>query len=111
MIIYISGPYSAQDKMKVIENIQHAERFALKVLELGHIPITPHLLFRLFEFKTDHPKEVFLKADVAILDRCDGILMIDGWKESEGARYEHDYALANKVPIYYHWQDVPEKAI
>ena len=45
--------------------------------------------------KTDWYQEI-LKLDLDALSFCDGIYLLKDYKESDGARIEYDFALANK---------------
>lgn len=45
--------------------------------------------------------EEYLRIDFTLIDLCDAIYMIEGWRKSKGARLEHEYArLHNKVIMY-----------
>lgn len=107
MIVYISGKYTAPDRLKTLENIMYAEKFAVKVWEAGHFAFCPHLNTRLFEDKCKIAPDTYIKADLMFLERCDAILMIPNWKDSSGAKIEHEFAEANGIPIYYDVRDVP----
>ena len=107
MVVYIAGPYRAETKEGVESNIERASDIAVKVLEMGHTPITPHLNFRLFEYKTNLTSEEYLKHDLKILARCDAILMIGNWEKSQGAMGEYEYCKVNNIPIFRDWRDVP----
>ena len=45
--------------------------------------------------KTTWYQEI-LKLDIDALSFCDGIYLLNDYKQSDGARIEHDFALANK---------------
>lgn len=40
------------------------------------------------------------------LSRCQGVLMLPGWRASRGARMEHSLALAWGIPIHYSLADL-----
>jgi hypothetical protein len=42
----------------------------------------------------------FLVGDIEILKRCDAIVMIPGWRKSEGARKEFDIAVDAFFPFW-----------
>lgn len=42
-----------------------------------------------------------LKADLAIIDGCDAVLMLQNWKLSRGARIEHEYAIGTQKIVFY----------
>jgi hypothetical protein len=107
MIIYVSGRYSAPTKLGILENIMTAEFAAIKVWERGHVAICPHLNTRFFEEKTDLTPEEYINGDLNILERCDAILMLGNWRDSHGAKIEHDFAKVENIRIFYHIEDIP----
>jgi hypothetical protein len=68
----------------------------------GWVPISPADMDRIYEGWGKYPKEGlvltsedkarFMKRDLAAIEICDAIYMLDGWKTSTGARLEHAYA-------------------
>lgn len=107
MIVYISGKYTAQDRMAILENIMYAEKFAIKVWETGHVAFCPHLNTRLFEEKCKIDPAAYIKGNLKFLERCDAILMLPNWKESPGANMEYEFAKTNNIPVYYDVRDIP----
>lgn len=98
-LIYISGKYSAPEKEDVEQNIQLAAMYAKKYLKLGYSVHCPHM-------NTAHFNDImeyynFLRMDLEILNRCDIIVMIPGWKESKGARIEFIHAILTEKEIIY----------
>lgn len=99
MLLYVAGPYSGilQD-----ENIENARALALELFRLGHTPICPHLNFNHFE--RDLPAvthDEWLRRDFGILDRCDGMVVVEGWENSVGTESEIEYCRANGIPIWF----------
>lgn len=94
--IYVSGKITGKDNYK--EVFTKAED---TLLRLGFAPISPVKAF--FE---EFTYQDFICVDLAILSRCDGIYMIDGWGLSEGAKLEWRFAKAMGIPIYYSEEDL-----
>jgi hypothetical protein len=91
MIIYIAGPYrSKYGKLGIIRNIWKARQVAKELWKMGHTPICPHLNSALLDGIV--PDQRFLDGDIEILKRCDAIVLMPGWRKSEGARKEFDIA-------------------
>lgn len=61
--------------------------------------LCPHTNMRFFQNAA--PDEVWLDGDLELLKRCDAVLMTDNWKQSSGARAEHDFALSLGLRIFY----------
>ncbi len=88
--IYISGPISGHD----LEERKEAFAQAAEALSLaGWMPVNP------FEkgVPDDAPRELHMKKDIELLLKCDGILLLRGWKESNGARAE--YVVAKSIGL------------
>jgi len=111
-VVYIAGPYRAANAWDREENIRAAERLALEVWRMGHAALCPHTArteFALAErarsannryFEGALPDPVFLDGDIAMLLRCDAVLMTPDWERSAGAAHERDIAIANGIPVF-----------
>jgi len=109
IIFYVAGPYRPQSAFQslpiirwfyILRNILRARRLSIWLWKNGDIAICPHLNTAFFDLH-DIPDRVFLQGDIAILKRCDAIVMLDGWQKSIGASSEHCIAVFNGTPIYY----------
>lgn len=99
MILFISGPYRAKTPYGIKQNIEAAEKVALKYWKKGNTVICPHKNTAFFDGEL--PDERWLKGDLEILSRCDGIVMMRNWKDSEGAMEEWQYAKSHGMNIIY----------
>ena len=97
MLLYVAGPYRGM----VEANIYEARQVAIKLWEAGHFALCPHLNTALFEHDCKVDDEVYINRDLDALARCDGIVMVQGWENSEGAKREHNYALENGMRVWY----------
>ena len=91
-LVYVAGAYSAEDPIKVKENVLIAEKHSVDLLRRGYAVFTPHKIWPTYEghgFTWDDWMEVGLE----ILKRCDAIAMIPGWEGSRGSTIEHERAL------------------
>lgn len=43
----------------------------------------------------------YMKIDMALLEMCDGIYMLNGWEESCGANREYGFAMASDMTIMF----------
>lgn len=98
-IMFISGPYRGDNEWEVTKNIRNAELVALKYWKKGYVVICPHK--NSSYFGGELPDHRWLDGDLEILGRCDGIVMMQNWRESAGAEVEHGYAIEKQLKIIY----------
>lgn len=84
MKIYISGPMTG----KIDHNWPAFDTARALVASRGHEPVLP------VAYVEGKKYEDYLRDDLSLLLTCDGIYMLEGWRESNGARLEHMVALA-----------------
>ena len=94
-LIYIAAPYAHPDP---IENTNKVIKIAEQVIQAGHIPYIPHLNL-LWHIVVPHPPEFWYAYDLAILKRCDALLLVEGL--SEGVEREVQFAIDNNILIIY----------
>ncbi|MBE5922068.1 MAG: DUF4406 domain-containing protein [Lachnospiraceae bacterium] len=90
--IYISGPITG--------NEDYQTRFAQVEAKLkveGHEVINPAALDTCLPFLG---YEEFMRLDFCLLDMCNVIYMLKGWKKSPGANREYGYALGKGYIIW-----------
>lgn len=97
-VVYVAGPYRGPNPWAVEQNIRLAEEVAFTVAQAGCTPLCPHSMFRYFD-KT-LPDAFWLTATLELLDRCDVVLMVPGWRRSEGACDERKRAEEKGLPVF-----------
>lgn len=97
IVVYISGKYSGE----IEKNIQKAREMAIQVWEAGFSCICPHNNTIHFELDCNCTYEDYIEGDLAILNGCDAILMLDEWGDSKGAIIERDFAIDKHLNIFY----------
>lgn len=100
MLIYSAGLYSGTTHSEISDHIDIARRAAIKLWEMGHTVITPHLNTAHFELDCECGYEDYMRGDFQIIARCDAMVMLPGWTMSKGARREWEYAVSLEIPIY-----------
>ena len=104
-VVYIAGPYRASSINGVYENIHAARQEARRWWVNGYAVICPHANTAFMDGEdTDH---IFLDGDLELLRRCDVIVMLDGWENSEGAKREHDEAIDCGLEVRYQYERRP----
>lgn len=95
MKLYISGPISGYEN----KNKPAFEAAAKRVNGMGQYAITP------FDLNVVDPQPYTdwvsnMKRDIKYLVGFDGVVVIDGWKQSKGANIEVALASWLNIPIY-----------
>jgi hypothetical protein len=98
-VVYVAGPFRGPSAWAIEQNIRRAEELALEVWRAGGAAVCPHTTTRFFQGAA--PDEVWLEGDLAILGRCDAILMTADWERSTGARAERDFAVERGLRVFY----------
>lgn len=98
-VIYIAGPFRAANQWEQEQNIRRAEALSLEIWKLGGVALCPHLNTRYFSGAL--PDEVWLAGDLELLRRCDAVMLVTGWTDSDGAKHEVDVAKDNGIPVFY----------
>lgn len=96
-VCYLAMPYrDPRGAWYVEQNIRAAEEIALHLWREGYAVICPHKNGAHFEGAL--PDECLLAGDLAILEKCDVLVLGPGWRESAGARQEYEHALSKGIP-------------
>ena len=106
-VAYIAGPYRAATPHGILQNIRKAEAVAIKYWQKGYAVICPHKNTALLDgLLQDH---CWLDGYLEILSRCDIVVMLPEWHDSEGARQEHALAKDMAMEIIYDDGQTAEK--
>jgi len=104
-LIFISSPYTHEDKSVVEDRLIKVSNFAAKIVSEGKVVISPivygHTLLTFhkmpsdWEFWQNYCETLITKSDKMI------VLMLDGWEESDGVKGEIEFATELGLPIEY----------
>lgn len=97
-VIFISGPYSAQDAVVKRQNIRQAREAANAVWARGMVAICPHT--NSGDFDGVAPERTFLDGYLELVHRSDAVLSLPGWEQSRGSRAEIAEAAAYGIPVF-----------
>ena len=106
-VIYIAGPYRADCEYDVSQNIRTAEDFAAMVWRMGAVALCPHKNTSHFGGAYGLPDATWLKGDWILLKRCDAVLLVGDWENSEGSLAEIEFAEKYGIPVLNHIDLVP----
>lgn len=97
MILYLSGPISG--------NLFYGLQFSFAEIASeakGHTALNPASLPKGLKDYED-----YMKIGFAMLDAADGIVMLRGWKKSEGAKRELRYAILHRKKVFFGTDRIP----
>lgn len=97
-VVYVAGPFRGRDAYEIECNIRRAEAVALEVWRLGCAALCPHANTRYFQGAADDA--VWLTGDLAMLARCDALVLTPDWARSSGAAAERDFAIRRGLPVF-----------
>jgi hypothetical protein len=115
MVILIAGPYRSGtngDPLRIAQNLDRLESFALSIYKAGHIPVIGEwvalpLVKQAGSLKLgdDISEQYLYPVASRLLERCDAVLRIEG--ESKGADEDLRLARERGLQVYWRMEDVP----
>lgn len=105
-LIFVCGPYRADTDNERHDNIEAARKVAVEVWRKGHYALCPHKNSEFMSGVCD--EQQFLDGSLEMLRRCDAVIMVGGWRNSEGSRLEFAHAAGRHLALYHSIDDVPE---
>ena len=97
-VVYIAGKYRGATAWEVEQNIRAAEDVAARVWAAGLVALCPHANSRHMEGVTSD--ENFLAGTLELMRRCDAVVLVPNWRDSEGARAEVAEADRLGLPVF-----------
>jgi len=83
------------------ENIERAERFCKYVVNMGHIPVAPHVYFpRFLDDLRPEERELGIEGALALMSKCDEVwfFLQKGEKLSQGMKLEAQLMVEMNMP-------------
>lgn len=96
-VVYVAGPYSNPDP---VENTNRAIHVANEVMDLGAVPLIPHLS-HMWHLVTPKPYERWLEIDLRLMGVCHAVYRFPG--ASSGADAEVVEAGRIGLPVFTDW--------
>lgn len=97
--VFVSGPYRSDSPNGVHDNIEAARKVAVKYWQLGYAVLCPHTNSAYMDGAVSDI--AFLDGTLVLASLCDALVMMPGWYRSEGAKAEHEQAMATGQTILY----------
>lgn len=102
--LYIAGAMSANNILKMLENIHRGIDLGSEVLKLGFAPFVPHLdiMFKIVKGRElNIPLEYYYNYTMEFLKCCDALLVCPYSEHSKGTQAEIKMAQKLNIPIFY----------
>lgn len=99
IVVYIAGKYRGPNAWAIEQNIRAAEDVAAQVWAAGLYALCPHANARHMESVAT--EDVFLLGTMELMRRCDAVLLVDNWADSEGTKAEIAEALDLDIPVFF----------
>lgn len=97
-VVYVAGKFRAKTAWGVAENVRAAERVGYEVAAAGAMPLIPHA--NTAHFDGTMTAEFWLEGTMELLRRCDAVVMVPGWRTSQGAMAEFLHAQELQLPVF-----------
>lgn len=103
-VVYVAGPFRAmnergdQDMWRVQQNVMAAMNVALKVWKLGAVALCPHANSMFFTGAGDDA--MWLNGSLELMRRCDAVVLVSGWEQSQGTLAEIREAQSEAIPVF-----------
>lgn len=98
IIVYVGGHFRASTAWNIEQNVRRAEELAYTLWGIGFVVICPHTNTRFMDkFLPD--KEI-LEGYLAIIPRCDVMIVLPFWRGSPGTCKEVETARQLNMPVF-----------
>lgn len=94
-VFYLSGPITDPDAAQMARNKQAFVDAATALRARGLTVVSPVELCP----EDGKPWEWYMRRCIRAMMDCDRLVMLPGWRESLGARLEHDLACRLSMPV------------
>lgn len=98
-VVYIAGPFRADSAWQIENNVRRAEELSYHVWAAGAAAFCPHTNTRYFHGSL--PDDAFIQGTLAMLGKCDAMLVVPDYLHSEGTKGEIEFAQLNHIPVFY----------
>ena len=97
-VIYVAGPFTAEDAWTREQNVRRAEELGLMIAKAGAMPLIPHANTRFFDGQCT--VDFWYKGTLELLRRCDAIAIVGEYQESKGTKAEIKEAVKRGITIF-----------
>lgn len=109
--VYVAGSYSADNVLKILNNIKIGTRKSVDVLLAGYAPFCPWLDHQ-FQFYLKENEtlaiEDYYEYSMAWLEVSDAVLVLPNYENSKGTIAEIERAKELGIPVFYSLEELME---
>jgi len=108
-VIYISGAFTSVDENTLKMITSQASEVSSKLWDAGWSVISVHKNCEGCVLSEHLTYDKWMTALVAQIAKCDALMVLQNWENSEGVKIEIQFAAALNIPVYlYNGRDVPK---
>ena len=107
--VYVAGSYSADNVLKVFENMRIGIRVSTEIFLAGFAPFVPWLDYHFSLMLREGEKvtlQMFYNYSLAWLEVSDAVLVLPNSENSKGTQAEILHAALLEIPIFYRLEDL-----
>ena len=95
--LFVSGPYTCKTAERKRGYMEAARVAARELVKMGYAVVCPHWNF---QHMVGMGYEKTLECCIELMLRCDGVYLLEDWRESSGSVREHALAVKAKMLLY-----------
>lgn len=97
-VVYLAGPLTNQDPVIQERNIEDAIYEASQLRAIGVIVVSPHEMG--YNYPDSLEYDEWIDHGFQVLKKCDAVVFLPGWRESQGCCREQSVAGACGIPTF-----------
>ncbi len=102
LLFYLAHPYSAPTKDGEEKNFLDVNRCASELLKVDIVVYSPITHMHPIHIVEHRDWQVWMDLDKILMDKCDGIILCDGWEKSRGCIEEEKEFKKQGKPVFYY---------
>lgn len=101
-LIYVAGPFRAPTLAAIQRNIDRARDVAVALASAGLMPVCVHTMegLAMHDIQQGDNGQFWVDGTLEIMRRCDAVVLVDGWQNSQGTLGEIEEARKLGIPVY-----------
>ena len=105
-VAYVVGAYRHKSWRTMAANAEAAVEAGVKLTKRGYVALIPHRAIGCMYGKISEAEA--MTACYELIRRSDCVVVLPSWNQSRMSPKEIDFARANKIPVWFGVENVPE---